>query len=205
MTLQESPGSVPAGRLPRHREVILLWDLIDSAKPGEEVEVTGIYRNNFDTTLNVKNGFPVFSTIIEANHILKKEDLYSSFRLTEEDEKHIRQLSRDERIGKRIIKSIAPSIYGHDDIKTAIALSTPHCEPAHLQVNKVLVIEALGVSDNEVFARAWCAHHGLSALVANIKETCMACAIREAYAACVSVVILTQGGRETEKDDGTHA
>jgi len=37
MTLQESPGSVPAGRLPRHREVILLWDLIDKAKPGEEV------------------------------------------------------------------------------------------------------------------------------------------------------------------------
>lgn len=37
MTLQESPGSVPAGRLPRHREVILLWDLIDVAKPGEEI------------------------------------------------------------------------------------------------------------------------------------------------------------------------
>lgn len=37
MTLQESPGSVPPGRLPRHREVILLWDLIDQAKPGEEV------------------------------------------------------------------------------------------------------------------------------------------------------------------------
>ncbi len=37
MTLQESPGSVPAGRLPRHREIVLLWDLIDSAKPGEEI------------------------------------------------------------------------------------------------------------------------------------------------------------------------
>jgi DNA replicative helicase MCM subunit Mcm2 (Cdc46/Mcm family) len=37
MTLQESPGSVPAGRLPRHREVVLLWDLIDTAKPGDEV------------------------------------------------------------------------------------------------------------------------------------------------------------------------
>jgi DNA replication licensing factor MCM2 len=35
ITLQESPGSVPAGRLPRHKEVILLWDLIDSARPGE--------------------------------------------------------------------------------------------------------------------------------------------------------------------------
>ncbi|KAJ8077338.1 MCM DNA helicase complex subunit [Marasmius tenuissimus] len=105
MTLQESPGSVPAGRLPRHREVILLWDLIDSAKPGEEVEITGIYRNNFDAALNSKNGFPVFSTVIEANH------------------KEIRSLARDDRIRKRIFKSIAPSIYGHEDIKTAIALS----------------------------------------------------------------------------------
>jgi DNA replication licensing factor MCM2 len=35
----------------------------------------------------------------------------------------IRNLAKDERIAKRIIKSIAPSIYGHDDIKTAIALS----------------------------------------------------------------------------------
>ncbi|KAJ7251520.1 MCM2/3/5 family-domain-containing protein [Mycena haematopus] len=123
MTLQESPGSVPAGRLPRHREVVLLWDLIDSAKPGEEVEITGIYRNNFDASLNAKNGFPVFSTVIEANHVNKKEDLFAAFRLTEEDEKEMRALARDERIRKRIIKSIAPSIYGHEDIKTAIALS----------------------------------------------------------------------------------
>lgn len=71
---------------------------------------------------------------------------------------------------------------------------------AHEQVTKVLVIEALGVSDNEVFARAWCANHGHSAVVANIKETCMACAIREAYAACVSVVILTEGGSIKEND-----
>lgn len=123
MTLQESPGSVPAGRLPRHREVVLLWDLIDSAKPGEEVEITGIYRNNFDAALNSKNGFPVFSTLIEANHVNKKEDLFAAFRLTEEDEKQMRTLARDERIRKRIVKSIAPSIYGHEDIKTAIALS----------------------------------------------------------------------------------
>ncbi|KAF8322091.1 MCM-domain-containing protein [Clavulina sp. PMI_390] len=123
MTLQESPGSVPAGRLPRHREVIVLWDLIDSAKPGEEIEVTGIYRNNFDASLNVKNGFPVFSTIIEANHVNKKEDLFASFRLTEEDERKIRKLGKDPHIQKRIFKSIAPSIYGHESIKTAIALS----------------------------------------------------------------------------------
>lgn len=83
---------------------------------------------------------------------------------------------------------------------TALTVTSDQLAPMH--VKKVLAIEALGVSDNEVFARAWCAHHGHSAIVANIKETCMACAIREAYAACVSVVIFTEGGKDTEKDEG---
>ncbi|KAI9838378.1 MAG: MCM DNA helicase complex subunit [Sarea resinae] len=123
ITLQESPGTVPAGRLPRHREVILLWDLIDSAKPGEEVEITGIYRNNYDAQLNNRNGFPVFATILEANYVIKSHDQLAGFRLTEEDEREIRALSRDPQIVDKIIGSIAPSIYGHTDIKTAVALS----------------------------------------------------------------------------------
>ncbi|KAH6848336.1 hypothetical protein B0I37DRAFT_391877 [Chaetomium sp. MPI-CAGE-AT-0009] len=64
---------------------------------------------------------------------------------------------------------------------------------------RVLVVEAFGVPDNEVLARAWCAHWGLSAVVADLGRTCMACAIREAYAATVTVVILVddeQDGRE---------
>ncbi|KAI9815793.1 MAG: hypothetical protein M1827_002189 [Pycnora praestabilis] len=65
----------------------------------------------------------------------------------------------------------------------------------------VLVIEAFGVSDNEVFARAWCSHWGVSAITANINRTCMACAIREAYAGCLSVVILTQGGEGEEVEE----
>ncbi|KAJ3020773.1 MCM DNA helicase complex subunit [Thoreauomyces humboldtii] len=123
MTLQETPGSVPAGRLPRHKDVICLWDLVDYARPGEEVEITGVYRNNFDVSLNTRNGFPVFATVIEANHISKKEDAFASFRLTEEDQQQIQRLSKDPNILTKIIKSIAPSIYGHEDIKTALALA----------------------------------------------------------------------------------
>ncbi|KAJ0291746.1 hypothetical protein Brms1b_002573 [Colletotrichum noveboracense] len=123
LTLQESPGTVPAGRLPRHREVILLWDLIDKAKPGEEIEVTGIYQNNYDAQLNNRNGFPVFATILEANNVVKSHDQLAGFRMTEEDEQEIRKLSRDPAIIDKIINSIAPSIYGHTDIKTAVALS----------------------------------------------------------------------------------
>lgn len=123
LTLQESPGTVPAGRLPRHREVILLWDLIDKAKPGEEIEVTGIYRNNYDAQLNNRNGFPVFATILEANNVVKTHDQLAGFRLTEEDEHKIRALSRDPQIVDKIVNAMAPSIYGHTDIKTAVALS----------------------------------------------------------------------------------
>lgn len=36
---------------------------------------------------------------------------------------------------------------------------------------RVLVVEAFGVPDNEVLARAWCAHWGLSAVVADIGKT----------------------------------
>ncbi|KAK6531560.1 MCM DNA helicase complex subunit [Arthrobotrys megalospora] len=123
LTLQESPGTVPAGRLPRHRDVILLWDLIDAAKPGEEVEITGIYRNNYDAQLNNRNGFPVFATILEANNVIKAHDQLAGFQLTEEDETTIRRLAKENSIVKKIIDSIAPSIYGHLDIKTAVAAS----------------------------------------------------------------------------------
>lgn len=73
-------------------------------------------------------------------------------------------------------------------------------KPAFEGLEEVLAIEALGVSDNEVFARAWCAHWGVSAVVARVGETCMACAIREAYAACLSVVILTEARRPAEDE-----
>ena len=168
LTLQEAPGTVPAGRLPRHREVILLWDLVDIAKPGEEVDIIGIYKNTYDGQLNARTGFPVFATVIEANSIKRRDGLtaalesktrktgttqgndddddddaensqYSSsqadedaamsggdidmFNWTEEDEKEFRKLSRERGIIDKIISSIAPSIYGHRDIKTAVACS----------------------------------------------------------------------------------
>jgi len=33
--------------MPRHKDVILLADLIDLARPGEEVEVTGVYVHSY--------------------------------------------------------------------------------------------------------------------------------------------------------------
>ena len=123
ITLQESPGSVPAGRLPRHKECILLWDLIDMARPGEHIDVIGVYRNNFSYQLNTKNGFPVFATVIEVNSVSRRDDQFGELHLTDDDIKELHALAADPMIGTRIIRSMAPSIYGHQDIKTAIALA----------------------------------------------------------------------------------
>jgi DNA replication licensing factor MCM2 len=93
LTLQESPSAVPAGRLPRQKDIVLLNDLIDSARPGDEVIVTGIFTNNFSDSLNTKDGFPVFSTLIEAVHIKKQTDLVgaTASKLAEEDKREIKE------------------------------------------------------------------------------------------------------------------
>jgi len=123
ITLQESPGKVSAGRLPRSKDAILMGDLCDTCKPGDEIELTGVYSNSYDSSLNTKNGFPIFATVIIANHIVKNDEKGETERMTDDDIKAITQLSKDERIGERIIASIAPSVFGHDDIKRALALS----------------------------------------------------------------------------------
>ncbi|KAI1343978.1 hypothetical protein F5Y15DRAFT_183167 [Xylariaceae sp. FL0016] len=79
---------------------------------------------------------------------------------------------------------------------TPVGGSRPQPKTAIVQgddAERVLVVEAFGVPDNEVLVRAWCAHWGLNAVVAEIGKTCMACAIREAYAATLTVVILVEG------------
>jgi DNA replication licensing factor MCM2 len=65
-------------------------------------EVTGVYRNNFDVQLNSTNGFPLFSTVIEANYVSKREDLFAAYRLTQDDKAAILELARDPRIGRRV-------------------------------------------------------------------------------------------------------
>lgn len=65
-------------------------------------ELTGIYHNNYDGSLNMANGFPVFATVIMANHIARKDARVAVAELTDEDVKAIVALSKDERIGERV-------------------------------------------------------------------------------------------------------
>ena len=60
LNLQETPGSVPPGRVPRTKEVWLVNDPRDAVRPGEEVNVTGVYEHSYDASTTIKSGFPVF-------------------------------------------------------------------------------------------------------------------------------------------------
>lgn len=98
-----------------------MHDLVDKARPGDEVEITGIYINRFDYFANVKHGFPVFQTTVECNNLIRFGD-ENIVELTDEDKKKIRELARSPDVSKKIINSIAPSIYGYEFIKKALAL-----------------------------------------------------------------------------------
>lgn len=123
IVLQEPPGRIPPGRLPRSIEVILTHDLIDRAKPGDEVSVTGIYKNNYDPLLNSRQGFPVFTTVMHANHMARKTTDAQHFRLPEDEKRKILELARHPMLKKKLLRSIAPSIHGRDDIKLGLLLA----------------------------------------------------------------------------------
>jgi DNA replication licensing factor MCM2 len=123
VVLQEPPGKVPPGRLPRSLEVILTYDLIDTAKPGDEIHVTGVYKNNFDPLLNSRQGFPVFTTVLHANHVSRKTTDMSHFRLPDHEKRRLLELARHPMVKKKLLRSVAPSIHGRDDIKIGLLLA----------------------------------------------------------------------------------
>ncbi len=85
-----------------------------------------MYTNNYDGSLNTANGFPVFATVIEANHVSKKDDKTALAGLTDEDVRAIQLLAKDERIGDRVRKYVLGMIactydgivYDADRVKT---------------------------------------------------------------------------------------
>ncbi|ABM80752.1 minichromosome maintenance protein MCM [Hyperthermus butylicus] len=121
IVLQERPEEVPPGQLPRSIEVVLQDELVDSARPGDRVTVVGIVRIKPDTSTRKKKA--IYDLYIEANHIEVSQKVLEEVKITREDEERIKALARDPWIHKRIVASIAPAIYGHWDIKEAIALA----------------------------------------------------------------------------------
>jgi len=118
--LQESPEELPAGQLPRFVDAVLMADIVDTARPGDRVTVVGILKV---VPERGRAGKPAtFRTYLEAVYLEAAEKEIEEIYLTKEEEEQIKELAKDPLIGEKIVASIAPSIYGHKEVKEAIAL-----------------------------------------------------------------------------------
>ena len=118
LTIQERPEELPAGQLPRQINVELRDDIVDLARPGDRASLTGhlglLQRRGRGGVLRV------FDFVLEANNIDVSGREMELLEITPEDEEEIRDLASDPWIHRRVLQSIAPSIYGLDHIKEAI-------------------------------------------------------------------------------------
>jgi len=119
LRMQERPEDLPPGQLPRAMDVKLNEDLVDVARPGDRVSLTGIVRAQQEV-LSRKTRLRTFELFLDANHIDVAGKEAEIVEITAEEEKQILEMAKDPWIHRKLRGSLAPSIYGYDDIKEAI-------------------------------------------------------------------------------------
>jgi len=124
MSIQEMPERAPAGQLPRSVDVILDDDLVDRVKPGDRIQLVGIFRSLGNRTAGHTSS--TFKTAILANNIVllssKSGGGIAHATITDTDIRNINKVSKKKNVFQLLSQSLAPSIYGHDHIKKAILL-----------------------------------------------------------------------------------
>ncbi|TSK58118.1 Maternal DNA replication licensing factor mcm3 [Bagarius yarrelli] len=119
LTIQEMPEKAPAGQLPRSVDIISDDDLVDKVKPGDRVQIIGVYR-----CLPAKQGgftSGTFRTILLANNVkLMSKEIVPTFSADDvaKIKKFCKTHSKD--VFEHLSRSLAPSIHGHEYIKKAI-------------------------------------------------------------------------------------
>ncbi|PVG02771.1 putative MCM3-subunit of pre-replication complex [Serendipita vermifera] len=120
ISIQEMPERAPAGQLPRSTDVVLDDDLVDKCKPGDRIQLVGVYRS-----LGGGSGGG-FKTLILATNInllsSKAGGGIAQALLSDVDIRQINELSKRPNIFRLLSESLAPSIFGHDYIKQAVLL-----------------------------------------------------------------------------------
>ena len=128
--LQELPEDLPPGQLPHYLDITVKQDLVDDARPGDRVALTGIVRIEQEKMTGVsKNNSPLYRLRLDGNNVeflggkaSKTSRRIQREQISPEEEKTIKSLSKSPDVYDRIIDSFAPHITGHRIIKEAILL-----------------------------------------------------------------------------------
>lgn len=122
----EEPFEIASGEKPGQVSVYLRDDLTTpdmqrKCDPGNRIKVTGTIR---ELPKKTKGGAKMVQSDIfmEANHVEPTEIEWEEVDISRKDEEEIKALASNPDVYKKIVASIAPSIYGLDDVKEAILL-----------------------------------------------------------------------------------
>uniref|UniRef100_A0A7N0T0N6 DNA replication licensing factor MCM4 n=1 Tax=Kalanchoe fedtschenkoi TaxID=63787 RepID=A0A7N0T0N6_KALFE len=127
--LQETPDEIPEGGTPHTVSLLMHDKLVDAGKPGDRVEVTGIYRAMSvrigPTQRTVKS---LFKTYIDCLHIKKTsksrmqaEDPMDGDNIDSNDKvERLKELSKLPDIYDKLTRSLAPNIWELDDVKRGL-------------------------------------------------------------------------------------
>jgi len=118
--LQESLEELRGGDVPATKDVELEGDLTGSIAPGDRLIVNGILRSEIKVVSGTKS--PLFEVYIEANAIDVLEKVFDEVKISGNDEREIKALSEHPSLYGELISTIAPTIYGLEEIKEAILL-----------------------------------------------------------------------------------
>lgn len=124
--LQEIADQVPVGHIPRSITMHLKGPLVRSVKPGDSVDISGVYMPRPYTGFRAMTAGLLTDTYLDVQyvHSLKqqydkqREELQNSPRLQAE----IKELRCHSNLYDRLAASIAPEIFGHLDVKKALLL-----------------------------------------------------------------------------------
>jgi len=115
--IQEKPEDLPPGQLPRWLDIKMYDDLVDVARPGDRVSVTGSVRAVQGLGGSKLRTYVLF---IEANFIDVAGKEHEVVQISPEEERQILDLAKDPLIHNKLINAVAPSIYGYEHLKESI-------------------------------------------------------------------------------------
>ncbi|CAK9057933.1 DNA replication licensing factor MCM7 (Minichromosome maintenance protein 7) (OsMCM7), partial [Durusdinium trenchii] len=127
MKVQEMSDHVPQGGVPRSISVLLEGDLTRQVLAGDAITLTGVYYpHSLPYFQKMKMRTPTTQRMfIEAHHIQKHKKGYSETAVDEDVMEHKIQEALQhsgDRLYEHAAKSIAPEIFGHEDVKKALLL-----------------------------------------------------------------------------------
>lgn len=120
--IQEMSDQVPVGHIPRTLTVHAHGSQTRTVNPGEIVDIAGIFLPTPYTGFKAIKAGLLTDTYLEAMHVEQHKKQYDDIVVDPRTVRRIEELRAAGNLYDTLAKSIAPEIYGHDDVKKCLLL-----------------------------------------------------------------------------------